>query len=81
MAAGLPVVCFDRKNNREYLEEGAVYSREISSEGLSRAIIELAGNYDEIRRRGGINLERSKKLSWDNSADKIERVYRSISKK
>ena len=33
MGAGLPIVCFDTKNNREYLGEGGVYAQSISAFG------------------------------------------------
>lgn len=80
MAAGLPVVCFDRKNNREYLAEGASYSREVSGRALAEGILELLGDRNEIENKGKINRAKANDFSWDRSAEKIEEIYRQISK-
>lgn len=75
MAAGLPVVCFDRQNNWEYLEDGAQYAKEISGKGLTEAIIELANNPQEIAAKGEKNKIQIAKFSWENSAQKIQEIY------
>lgn len=75
MAAGLPVVCFNRMNNREYLGEGAYYSAEISSEGIARGIVYFLSNPDEIKRRGSISRKRAEEFSWEKAGRKIEEVY------
>lgn len=78
MAAGLPVVCFDRQNNREYLAEGASYCREISGRGLAEKISELINNKGEAARKGSSNRVRARDFSWDRSAEKIEEIYQRI---
>ncbi|EKE19984.1 MAG: glycosyl transferase group 1 [uncultured bacterium] len=75
MAAGLPVVCFDRQNNRAYLEEGGQYASEISSSGLTQSILSLANDSQQIISKGNFNKEQIKKFSWDISAKKIEEIY------
>lgn len=75
MAAGLPVVCFDRENNRAYLGEGAQYSEEISAEGLAGAILNLLENEQKMLFKGELNRSQSQKFSWDNSAEKLENIY------
>ncbi len=75
MAAGLPVVCFDRMNNREYLGEGAYYSAEISPEGIARGIIYFLSNPEEAKRRGETNRARAKEFSWEKAGRRIEEVY------
>lgn len=75
MAAGLAVVCFDRDNNRRYLGEGAVYSQEISAEGLAQAMLELASNKQKIDFKGELNQTQILKFSWENSSRKIEEIY------
>lgn len=75
MAAGLPVVCYDRENNRAYLEEGGQYAGEISAEGLAKAIIEISGDQEKMKSKGQFNMEQIKKFSWDISAEKIEKIY------
>ena len=39
MCAGLPVICFNRKNNRDYLDNGGFYAKNISAEPLSPASV------------------------------------------
>lgn len=78
MGAGLPVVCFDKSNNREYLGEGGYYSQKFSAEGLSRGILELMENSEKRKEMGRVNKERSKEFSWDNSAEKLDEIYRKL---
>ncbi|MCX6765912.1 MAG: glycosyltransferase family 4 protein [Candidatus Moranbacteria bacterium] len=75
MAAGLPVVCFDKINNREYLGEGAYYSTEVSAQGIADGILHFLRHPEEMKTKGEINYERSKNFSWDKSAKKIEEIY------
>lgn len=75
MAAGLPVVCFDRKNNREYLGEGAYYSAEISPEGIAKGIVYFLSNPTDARMKGEINHKRAGEFSWEKAGRKIEEVY------
>jgi glycosyltransferase involved in cell wall biosynthesis len=75
MAAGLPVVCFDRQNNRTYLGEGGRFAKDISAQGLAEAILSLAGNEKDLKEKGAINKERVKDFSWEKSAQKIEELY------
>ncbi|MDD5463590.1 MAG: glycosyltransferase family 4 protein [Candidatus Moranbacteria bacterium] len=75
MAAGLPVVCFDRPNNRAYLGEGGEYAREISAESLADSILSLANEPQKIQYKGQLNKQQIKKFSWDISAQKIEETY------
>jgi glycosyltransferase involved in cell wall biosynthesis len=78
MAAGLPVVCFDKKNNREYLGDGAYYSQDFTSTGIADGILYFFKNQAEIKKKGDYNKERIKSFSWDKSAEKIEGIYRKI---
>jgi glycosyltransferase involved in cell wall biosynthesis len=75
MAAGLPVVCFDRFNNRNYLGEGAQYAREISADALAESILSLVSQEQKMIFKGQLNREQAKKFSWDISAKKIEEIY------
>jgi glycosyltransferase involved in cell wall biosynthesis len=78
MGAGLPVVCFDRENNREYLGAGAYYGKEISADGLVEGIQYFLKNRGEIEAKGGVNQERAKNFSWDKSARAISEIYQKI---
>ncbi|OGI17677.1 MAG: hypothetical protein A3J63_02685 [Candidatus Moranbacteria bacterium RIFCSPHIGHO2_02_FULL_40_12b] len=75
MAAGLPVVCFDRENNRNYLGEGGSYSREISGKGIADSILDLINNPGDIMAKGEINRKRAENFSWGKSANQIEGIY------
>jgi len=75
MGAGLPVVCFDRANNRNYLGEGAQYAKDISADGLAEGITILVTEQQKMIFKGQLNKEQIKKFSWDVSAQKIEQIY------
>jgi glycosyltransferase involved in cell wall biosynthesis len=79
MAAGLPVVCFNRENNRKYLEDGAFYAKEISANALADSIILAIEEKEEAKFKGIKNKERAKIFSWDLSAEKISKLYEKIS--
>jgi len=78
MGAGLPVVCFDKSNNREYLDEGAFYAKDFSPEGIAKGILELAGNLEKSREMGKVNKEKAKSFSWMKSAEKLDKIYKEI---
>lgn len=78
MAAGLPVVCFDRTNNREYLGEAGQYAAEVSARGLATAILALLSDEATLRAKSLVSRERARLFSWDGSAEKIEETYRSL---
>jgi glycosyltransferase involved in cell wall biosynthesis len=76
MGAGIPVICFDRPNNREYLRDGAFYADEISAEGLVKTILFALDNPLEVESRGNFNKKRAINFSWDLSAEKIDQIYK-----
>lgn len=78
MAAGLPVVCFDRENNRNYLEDGGFFSREISTDGLVKAMDKAIGQKDVADKKGADNRKRAEKFGWNRSAHKITEIYNTI---
>jgi len=78
MAAGLPVVCFDRANNREYLDQGAYFSQKQSSEGIAEGIEYFINRSSEIMEKGDLNRKKSEQFSWDKSAEKIEEIYNKV---
>ncbi len=78
MGAGLPVVCFDTENNREYLSDGGEYARVVSSVGLSDATLRLLRDPELRRRKGEANRVRAaERFSWDKTGEKLEEVYQS----
>jgi glycosyltransferase involved in cell wall biosynthesis len=68
MGAGLPVVCFEGKNNRRFLSEGGIYAAGDRVENLAEKIIWAVKNPKEAEKMGGLNKKRVEKVfSWDNS--------------
>lgn len=78
MGAGLPIACFDTRNNREYLGEGGTYAREMTPESLAQAIGELVSSGDSRRSKGKINRKRAEIFSWEQSAEQLENIYKNI---
>lgn len=76
MGAGLPVVCFDTENNREYLADGGEYAHSTSDIGLSDAVLRLLRDPELRRRKGDANRTRAReKFSWDRTGEILEAVY------
>jgi glycosyltransferase involved in cell wall biosynthesis len=78
MGAGLPVVCFDTPNNRNYLGDGGVYATDNSFEALADAIVTLARNRESWDDIGQANQLRAEAFTWEKTGEKIEEVYKSI---
>lgn len=78
MAAGLPVICFDRENNRNYLGDGGYFSKEINSDGIASGILYFVNNFTEVERKGQVSLSRAKNFSWDAPAKKMENIYKEL---
>ena len=75
MGAGLPIVCFDTENNREYLGDGGTYVREVTAQSLADAIGTLIVSSDERTKKGQYNQERAKMFRWEKSAEQLEQLY------
>lgn len=68
MGAGLPVVCFEGKNNRRFLGEGGIYAVDDKVENLAAQMIWAVENPDEAKRLGELNRKRVEEVfSWNNS--------------
>lgn len=78
MGAGLPVVCFDTENNREYLGEGGTYAEALTASALAHAIGKLVENQELREKTGRINQERAVSFSWEKSAERAEEIYRGL---
>lgn len=78
MGAGIPVICFERINNRKYLSEGGFFVEKISSKNLAEKIVSVSRNKNAIQKKSLIIKEKIKQFSWDNSAEKIENIYGKI---
>ncbi len=78
MGAGLPIVCLDTENNREYLALGGTYAREATKESLAEAMGSLIRSPETREHLGRINRERATVFSWEKSAEQLETLYRDI---
>ncbi|MBN1298693.1 MAG: glycosyltransferase family 4 protein [Actinobacteria bacterium] len=68
MGAGLPVVCFDSKNNRRFLEEGGIYASGDRVENLADKILWAVNNPEKAKELGRKNKKRVEEVfSWNNS--------------
>ena len=75
MGAGLPVICFERKNNRHYLGRGAYYASIASAECLAEKIGEALQNKEDLLHKGHLNKGAVISFGWDKSAAQIEKIY------
>lgn len=78
MGAGLPIACFDTKNNREYLADGGSYASEVSAVGLAEAILRLVADPDLRERQGQSNHLRAERFTWKEPARFLENIYRTL---
>jgi len=78
MSAGLPIVCLDKPNNREYLNEGGYYYKQSTGEEIAEAIFYLADHPEERKIKGALNKRRALDFSWDNSGQKLEKIYNQL---
>ena len=78
MAAGLPIVCFNKPNNRNYLGEGAYFCPEMSSKEIANGIMHFIDRRDEIEGKGRSNKEKAQEFGWDKAGKKLEEIYKSL---
>ena len=77
MAAGLPIVCFDTRNNRALMGDIGFYARRGSIEEFVAQIELLADDADLRRRQGEAGAKRAKETrSWEQGGKLIQAVYR-----
>ncbi|MBI3120190.1 MAG: glycosyltransferase family 4 protein [Candidatus Kerfeldbacteria bacterium] len=75
MAAGLPIVCFDRPTNRAYVGDGAQYAVSESADALAEAIKILCQNVSLRTQMGEENRLRALNWTWAHTAATLEQVY------
>ncbi len=81
MGAGLPVVCFDSVNNRNFLADGGSFAENGSVAGLADKIVRLLQDPAEGRRLGEMNRRRVEEVfSWDGSIRKVIAAYEGLLK-
>lgn len=77
MSAGLPIVCFDKENNRKYLGAGGYFCSEMSAKEIANGILYFVNRPYEIKEKGAMNKKRAQEFSWERAGEKIEEIYKS----
>lgn len=78
MAAGLPIVCFDKENNRKYLGDGGYYGPTETAKEIARGIIYFINNPEAKKEKEKINRKNAQNFSWSVSAEKISGIYNKL---
>ena len=68
MGAGLPVVCFDGKNNRRFMGDNGIYAADNKIGNLADRMIWAVEHPEEAKKLGQKNKQRVEEVfSWNNS--------------
>lgn len=78
MASGLPIICFDKLNNRKYLGDGGYFCEGENHAKIAKGILFFMENREAAKEKGKINKESSRKFSWDIPAKRIENIYNKL---
>ncbi|MBN2073526.1 MAG: glycosyltransferase family 4 protein [Actinobacteria bacterium] len=79
MGAGLPVVCFDGKNNRRFLGDGGIYAAGNRIENLAGKMVWAIENPDKAKELGIKNRQRVEDVfSWNNSIKETVEAFRKL---
>lgn len=81
MAAGLPVLCLDRENNRNYLDEGGYYCKGSTAKDLAAYMERCVRSGEELARKGQINRRRARRFGWGIGAKKMSRLLQDALRK
>jgi len=77
MGAGLPVVCFEGKNNRRFMGQNGIYAADNKIENLAAKIIWAIENPDKAKKTGELNKKRVEEIfSWNNSIKKTVEAFK-----
>jgi glycosyltransferase involved in cell wall biosynthesis len=81
MGAGLPIVCYNRPNNRHYLAEGGIYAEKPDAKSLAEKIVFALDNLELSEEKGLENRRRARLFSWYASAKQIDAIYKKLTTK
>jgi len=82
MGAGLPVVCFDGKNNRRFMGDNGIYAAENGIENLAKKMIWAVENPREAKKLGDKNKQRVEEVfSWNNSIKETVEAFTTLTKR
>jgi len=77
MAVGLPVICFNQKNNRFFLKEGGLFAKDFSE--FTQNIISLSKDSSLITKMGAMNFTRVwNEFTWDLQMAKMLSIIKVI---
>lgn len=78
MSAGLPIICFDKSNNRNYLGEGGYFCKTASAAGIAEGIEHFINHPEDVAKKGAMNKQRAIEFSWDKAGEKLNEIYKKI---
>ncbi len=78
MAAHTATVCVDRETNRRYLDDSGTYISHVDQHTLASAIMNLADQPKESKRKGLLAAKRVDQFSWFLVGERLEGVYHSV---
>ena len=82
MGAGLPVVCFEGKNNRRFLGKGGIYAAGDKVGNLAGQMVWAVKNPREAKKLGESNKKRVEEVfSWNNSIRDTVEAFESLTDK
>ena len=82
MGAGLPVVCFEGKNNRRFLGDGGIYAADDKVENLAARMVWAIENPDRAKELGELNQKRVEEVfSWNNSIKATVKAFKILAEK
>jgi len=81
MGAGLPVVCFDSKNNRRFLADAGIYAQNDSIDDFVDKIVWAIDNPGEAKQRGDMAKQRVDEVfSWNESIKDTVKAFEMLIK-
>ncbi|MFZ1289730.1 MAG: glycosyltransferase family 4 protein [Melioribacteraceae bacterium] len=79
MGAGLPVVCFDSLNNRNFFDESGVFAKSGDSNDLAEKILLLLNDEAKCKDLGKRNKIRVEKhFSWNTKGKELINIYKKV---
>ncbi len=76
MGGGLPVACFDNKNNRRFLGDTGAFAADKTPQGLAGAILELLRDPEICKAKGEAARKRvEQEFSWEAGGRRYEDIF------
>jgi glycosyltransferase involved in cell wall biosynthesis len=76
MGAGLPIVCFESLNNKNFLGESGIFAEPANSEDLADKILLLLNDGNKCKELGILNKKRANDMfSWNVKGKRLLDIY------